>query len=129
MILVKTNFTCILYTEHQSQVSAPGSVALLFVFLGREQAALTGQRLADMNYPYTKLISSTMTRAKETADIIHKYLPELPREETDMLREGAPIPPEPASGAWRPEAHVRQVIYAYGNFISKRNIQTSPNPN
>ena len=32
MILVKTHFTCILYTEHQSQVSAPGPMALLFPF-------------------------------------------------------------------------------------------------
>ncbi|XP_045173415.2 serine/threonine-protein phosphatase PGAM5, mitochondrial-like isoform X2 [Mercenaria mercenaria] len=71
--------------------------------LGREQAYLTGARLVDMNYPWSKLISSTMTRAKETADIIHKQLPDLPREECDLLREGAPIPPEPPSGNWRPE--------------------------
>ena len=32
MILVKTHSTCILYTEHQSQVSAPGPVDLLFKF-------------------------------------------------------------------------------------------------
>ncbi|XP_052800306.1 serine/threonine-protein phosphatase PGAM5, mitochondrial-like isoform X2 [Mya arenaria] len=72
--------------------------------LGREQANLTGLRLAELNYPYTKLICSTMTRAQETADIIHKHLPDLPRENDDMLREGAPIPPEPPSGNWRPEA-------------------------
>jgi hypothetical protein len=30
-----------------------------------------------------------MTRARETADIIHKVLPDIPREETDILREGA----------------------------------------
>ena len=30
MILVKTHFTCIMYTEYQSQVSAPGPMALLF---------------------------------------------------------------------------------------------------
>jgi hypothetical protein len=39
-----------------------------------------------------------MTRARETADIIHKVLPDIPREETDILREGAPIPPEPPLG-------------------------------
>ncbi|XP_060561094.1 serine/threonine-protein phosphatase PGAM5, mitochondrial-like isoform X2 [Ruditapes philippinarum] len=71
--------------------------------LGREQAQLTGARLVDMNYPWSKLICSTMTRAQETADIIHKQLPDLPREECDLLREGAPIPPEPPSGNWRPE--------------------------
>ena len=51
-----------------------------------------------------------MTRAKETADIIHKQLPELPREESDLLREGAPIPPEPPVGHWRPEASVRYCL-------------------
>lgn len=73
---------------------------------GREQANMTGQRLAELNYPFSKLICSTMTRARETADIIHKHLPELPREEDSLLREGAPIPPEPPSGNWRPEAAV-----------------------
>ena len=77
---------------------------------GKEQAYLTGLRLVALNYPYTKLISSTMTRAKETADIIHKQLPELPREESDLLREGAPIPPEPPVGHWRPEASVRYCL-------------------
>ncbi|KAL4223547.1 hypothetical protein ACF0H5_017018 [Mactra antiquata] len=82
--------------------------------LGREQAAFTGARLADLNYPWTKLISSTMTRARETADIIHKSLPDLPREESDLLREGAPIPPEPPIGHWRPEKHQ---FYSEGSRI------------
>ncbi|KAH3891287.1 serine/threonine-protein phosphatase PGAM5, mitochondrial-like isoform X2 [Dreissena polymorpha] len=72
--------------------------------LGREQANMVGKRLAELNYPYTQLICSTMTRARETADIIHKHLPDLERKETDLLREGAPIPPEPPSGNWKPEA-------------------------
>ncbi|ESO95389.1 hypothetical protein LOTGIDRAFT_203856 [Lottia gigantea] len=71
--------------------------------LGRTQADLTGSRLKELDLPYTKLISSTMTRALETADIIHKHLPDLPREKNDMLREGAPIPPEPPVGHWKPE--------------------------
>ena len=33
MLLVKTHFTCILCTEHQSQVSNPGPMALLFFFV------------------------------------------------------------------------------------------------
>ena len=70
---------------------------------------MTGQRLKESGYNYTCLISSTMTRARETADIIHKVLPDIPREETDILREGAPIPPEPPLGSWRPEKNVRIV--------------------
>ena len=79
----------------------------LHLIAGREQAEMTGARLLDLNYPYTKMISSTMTRARETADIIHKQMPDLPREESDFLREGAPIPPEPPSGSWKPEHYVR----------------------
>ncbi|CAH1801564.1 unnamed protein product [Owenia fusiformis] len=72
--------------------------------LGKEQADFTGLRLSLMKQPWTKLISSTMTRAKETADIITKHLPEdVPRDYCDFLREGAPIPPEPPVGHWRPE--------------------------
>jgi len=63
-----------------------------------------------MGYPFTTLVSSTMARAKETTDIIQKYIPDVPRVETDMLREGAPIPPEPPIGSWRPEKHVGTAI-------------------
>lgn len=42
---------------------------------GREQAELTGQRLAALGLKYDVLIHSSMTRATETANIISKYLP------------------------------------------------------
>ncbi|CAG2254351.1 PGAM5 [Mytilus edulis] len=71
--------------------------------LGKKQADLTGQRLKEMGHDYSVLVSSTMTRAKQTADIVAKSIPDVPREETDILREGAPIPPEPPIGNWRPE--------------------------
>lgn len=47
-----------------------------------------------------------MTRAVETADVVAQYLPNVPRSSDDLLREGAPYPPEPAVGHWKPEAHV-----------------------
>ncbi|KAK6968418.1 serine/threonine-protein phosphatase PGAM5 mitochondrial-like isoform X1 [Biomphalaria glabrata] len=71
--------------------------------LGRAQAEVTGMRLKDLDLPYTVLISSTMTRAIETAKLIHKHLPELEYKQDEILREGAPIPPEPPLGSWRPE--------------------------
>ena len=74
--------------------------------LGREQASLTGERLKALSLPYTRLIHSTMTRATETASLILDKLDELPVDKCDMLREGAPIPPEPPVGSWRPEMHV-----------------------
>ena len=67
--------------------------------VGREQADLTGQRLKELGYPYTTVINSTMSRAKETADVVCKHLPHVPREECDLIREGAPIPPEAPRGA------------------------------
>lgn len=42
---------------------------------GREQAELTGHRLASLGLKYDVLIHSSMTRATETAQIISKYLP------------------------------------------------------
>ncbi len=76
---------------------------------GREQAEMTGKRLKEFTemYKYTKLINSTMTRAAETADLIAKHLPDVPRQSCDLLQEGAPIPPEPPIGHWRPNASVR----------------------
>ncbi|XP_071447903.1 serine/threonine-protein phosphatase Pgam5, mitochondrial isoform X1 [Hetaerina americana] len=73
--------------------------------LGRKQADLTGQRLKDLNFPFTKLVRSTMFRALETAEIIQKHLPDVPCESSAFIQEGAPIPPEPPVGHWRPEKH------------------------
>lgn len=68
--------------------------------LGREQAQITGKRLAILDLPYTSLTSSTMTRALETAELINGHLPELNHRKDDVLREGAPIPPDPPIGNW-----------------------------
>jgi len=72
--------------------------------LGREQARLTGLRLAELSLPFTSMARSNMTRALETADIISQHLPNTPLLEADgILREGAPIMPEPRVGSWRPD--------------------------
>lgn len=77
---------------------------------GREQAALTGLRLQELTYPYSRVVYSTMTRATETAEIILKKLENVEViERCDLLREGAPIPPEPPIGSWKPEMHVRRI--------------------
>uniref|UniRef100_A0A1E1XGS7 Serine/threonine-protein phosphatase PGAM5, mitochondrial n=1 Tax=Amblyomma aureolatum TaxID=187763 RepID=A0A1E1XGS7_9ACAR len=74
--------------------------------LGRKQADLTGQRLKQLGIPFTRLVHSTMTRAIETAELIHKHMGPLPVESCELIREGAPVPPEPPFGAWKPEAKV-----------------------
>ena len=74
--------------------------------LGREQAMMTGERLREMGEKYTTLHYSTMPRATETANIISKSLPDVPTKSCDMLREGAPIRPEPPHSTWKPEEYV-----------------------
>lgn len=74
--------------------------------LGMMQAECSGRRLAELNLPLTSLISSTMTRAIQTADIVRKHLPkDITVLSPDvLLREGSPYPPEPIS-RWHPELH------------------------
>lgn len=75
---------------------------------------MTGQRLKMFDFPIARIVYSTMTRAQETGAIISSILPEdIPVEHCSLLREGAPIPPEPPLGHWRPEAAVSfQSIWA-----------------
>ena len=50
------------------------------------------------------LVKSTMTRATETANIILTHLPgDISHSSCDLLREGAPCPPEPPSAEWTPD--------------------------
>lgn len=51
--------------------------------LGREQAELTGLRLASLGLKFNKIVHSSMTRAVETTDIISKHLPVLRRWSPD----------------------------------------------
>nr|XP_019532781.1 serine/threonine-protein phosphatase Pgam5, mitochondrial-like isoform X2 [Aedes albopictus] len=72
---------------------------------GRKQAAISGERLKDLGIEFDKIVRSTMTRAQETAKIMSASLPaELKLCDDSLLEEGAPVPPEPPVGHWRPEA-------------------------
>ncbi|XP_017774431.1 PREDICTED: serine/threonine-protein phosphatase Pgam5, mitochondrial-like isoform X2 [Nicrophorus vespilloides] len=73
--------------------------------LGRMQALSTGERLKELGFPFTDMVKSTMSRAQETGTLISKALPSVPVENSDLLREGAPVPPEPPIGDWKPEPH------------------------
>lgn len=67
----------------------------------------TGKRLKELGEPYTILYHSTMPRAIETAKLISESLPGVPVKSCDLMREGAPIRPEPPSSTtWRPEEYV-----------------------
>ncbi|XP_073948124.1 phosphoglycerate mutase 5 isoform X2 [Choristoneura fumiferana] len=72
--------------------------------LGKQQADMTGRRLACLDIKWDLLVRSTMTRAQETATLIAKHLPaDLEVVNCSLIEEGAPIPPEPPVGHWRPE--------------------------
>ena len=79
--------------------------------LGRKQAAITGQRLKDLGYAYSTIHYSTMPRATETSHIIQKSLSDVPVCSCDLMREGAPIRPEPMHKKWRPESYVSMLVW------------------
>ena len=76
--------------------------------IGRQQALATGKRLKELNKPYTIVLHSTLIRAVQTAKLIHESLPDVPIKSTDLLKEGAPILPEPSSKHWTPPEWVRK---------------------
>ena len=59
-------------------------VGKALVPLGREQAALAGARLAALPVQFAALHTSTMTRARETAEIIGAALQLTPQPSTDL---------------------------------------------
>ncbi len=58
--------------------------------LGIAQARLVSTRLKSMNINFNSLISSTMTRAKQTAEVIINDFPKLVPEQSDLIRECTP---------------------------------------
>ena len=69
--------------------SIPDSVNVLTP-LGIAQARLVSTRLKSMNIEFNSLISSTMTRAKQTSQIIKNDFPEIVFEQSDLIRECTP---------------------------------------
>ena len=70
--------------------------------LGREQLELTGCRLRELGIRFDRLVASTMTRAQESASIVHCQFPELCVENEPLLEEGVPIKPQPPIESWTP---------------------------
>lgn len=98
----------LLIRHGQYNLAGNGDAERYLTPLGREQASGTGQRLAQLGLPYTKIIQSSMTRAMETAELISNEIPSVPVEKPDdILREGAPIRPEPDVGSWKADADFR----------------------
>lgn len=92
----------------QYEVKASEPELRVLTQLGREQAKMTGIRLNELakKIDFTKIHKSTMIRAVQTADIIKDQLDkDLPVSIDPLLCEGAPIPPEPPVGHWKPELY------------------------
>ncbi|XP_008295799.1 serine/threonine-protein phosphatase PGAM5, mitochondrial isoform X3 [Stegastes partitus] len=101
----KATRNILLIRHSQYNLSGNSDKERILTPLGREQAELTGQRLAALGLKYDVLIHSSMARATETANIISKHLPgRVELVSCDLLREGAPIEPVPPVTHWKPDA-------------------------
>jgi serine/threonine-protein phosphatase PGAM5 len=67
---------------------SPGGPGLLP--LGIAQSRMIGARLRALPAGIARLTTSTMTRARETAAVIHESLPAVSMQESDLLRECTP---------------------------------------
>ncbi|XP_063313098.1 serine/threonine-protein phosphatase PGAM5, mitochondrial-like [Pelobates fuscus] len=73
---------------------------------GREQADLTGQRLATLaneGINFNGIVYSSLTRSTETAEIISRRLPGIKMCSSNLLHEGAPTRPVPPESRWLPD--------------------------
>ncbi|XP_026178147.1 serine/threonine-protein phosphatase PGAM5, mitochondrial isoform X3 [Mastacembelus armatus] len=112
----KATRNILLIRHSQYNLSGNSDKERTLTLLGREQADLTGQRLAALGLKYDVLIHSSMARATETANIISKHLPGVELMSCDLLREGAPIEPVPPVTHWKPDA--------VGSAVSSRRLVT-----
>ncbi|XP_073470934.1 serine/threonine-protein phosphatase PGAM5, mitochondrial-like [Aquarana catesbeiana] len=87
--------------RHGQYVKGETDSEKVLTLLGREQANLTGQRLASFGHTYNVMTYSTLQRAKETSEIIGQHLQGMKCAGSDLLIEGHPIRPDPPSRKWK----------------------------
>lgn len=100
----------ILIRHGQYNLNGPTDKERILTDLGRIQAKITGERLKELELPINEVVISTMSRAQETGKIILEQLPkskDMKVIHEPLIEEGAPIPPEPKTGAFRAEYQVR----------------------
>lgn len=94
--------------------------------LGREQAVATGKRLKNLDLNISRVVESSMTRAKETCALICSELDCNTMETSDLLREGMPIFPDPPFRKWRPELSAftegPRIESAFRKFVHRANV-------
>ncbi len=83
---------------------------------GQEQAALAGKWLKQQNFKASKVIHSPLTRAVETAQIVHRQLSgEIPFEEDETITPNSPISP------WLNQSHALEedlIIVGHMPFLA-----------
>ena len=76
--------------EYDSDDESDPTVGKALVPLGVAQARLVGARLRGMPVAFTSLHSSTMTRARQTAQVIGQEFPELKLQSSALISECTP---------------------------------------
>lgn len=121
----------ILVRHGQYNLSGVSDKERILTALGRLQAISTGQRLKSLglNKKITSVIQSTMTRAVETNKLICNEIGfDLNLvQSSDLLREGAPIEPEPPTSYWVPEPQTffvdgSRIEAAFRNFFHRADV-------
>ncbi|XP_061907628.1 serine/threonine-protein phosphatase PGAM5, mitochondrial isoform X2 [Entelurus aequoreus] len=121
----KATRNILLIRHSQYNLSGSSDKERILTPLGREQAELTGLRLAALGLKYDVLVHSSMARATETAHILSKHLPDVELQSCDLLREGAPIEPVPPVTHWKPDAVYHEdgarIEAAFRRYIHRAN--------
>nr|XP_002132166.1 serine/threonine-protein phosphatase PGAM5, mitochondrial [Ciona intestinalis] len=126
----KATRNIILIRHGQYNLAGSGDKERYLTELGKEQAIRTGIRLKELGLAKltTHFVKSTMTRAQQTGDLIYKQLEndEIPVEDSDLIREGAPVEPEPPIQSWNPDPKTffldgARIETAFRHFIHRAN--------
>lgn len=80
------------HAKDESTEGADGNEDGLPTDVGRAQARLLGERLRGV--PFAAVHHSTLHRARETAEVLGGYLPGVPLEPSELLRECIPLRPD-----------------------------------
>lgn len=97
----------VLLVRHGQYVLAEKAEEKVLTPLGERQAVKTGQRIDSMKVELKSVKSSTMVRARQTAELICANVEQCPAiEYTDLLCEGKPSPIDPPSSSYDPKPEV-----------------------
>ena len=99
---------------------------LLLCHTGKAQANLTGVRLKKMGVVFSRLVHSSMARARETSQLIRVHLSQVSVEEDSLLIEGGPTQPDPTVSYWSlpnkvslqlPQTHTHKTLFYVDIFL------------